>query len=115
MTKRKLHLMDIAIADVQYQDNTGHKVRPAVILRVSAQSAVIFRITSQYMTKSQTIRAAYYPIQQWAEAGLAKASYIDTLRTYTVPIQLILHHRPIGKLSTLDQIGLRDFIKRRKR
>jgi hypothetical protein len=47
-----------------------------------------YRITSQYVGKSEAVKAQYLEILDWQVAGLAKLSYIDTIESVEVPIAL---------------------------
>jgi mRNA interferase MazF len=69
-------------------------------------------ITSQYDKKSELIKAQYYEIQDWQQAGLKKKSYVDIRNKTTFPVvQVMLLGKSVGKLTANDMLGLLDFIK----
>lgn len=102
--------MELYIANVPFDEGTGQKRRPALVVKVYQHRVKVFKITSQYYNKSATIQSLYYPIRQWEEAGLKKKSYVDTHRTYNLPDKQIFRERPIGRLTPLDVANLYEFI-----
>lgn len=82
-------------------------------MKVTPQHVKVFKITSQYKNKSSKIKEFYYQIEEWKEAGLKKASYVDTHKVYQLPLQEVMSRAPIGKLSGLDTLQLFSFIKNR--
>ncbi|WP_260253543.1 type II toxin-antitoxin system PemK/MazF family toxin [Levilactobacillus brevis] len=105
------HLMDIAIADVPYDDGKTLKTRPALLVSIDRQQVTVFKITTKYEEKSEAIKKFYYPIEFWCEAGLDKASFVDTHMTYTLATEFMLKNPPIGVLTDTDVIKLFNFIK----
>lgn len=103
--------MDIAIAAVPYDDGKTIKTRPALLVKVNDQQATVFKITTKYESKSAVIKKLYYPIEFWREAGLDKASFVDTHETYTLSTEYMLRTPPIGVMADTDVINLFDFIK----
>ena len=81
----------------------GHegKRRPVLVLSSDQKEVAVFQITSQYDSKSATIQSQYVPIDDWAQAGLTKQSYIDIGRIIDLPIATV-QPTPIGKLSKND-------------
>lgn len=68
-------------------------------------------ITSQYKDKADYIKLQYYPIRDWKQAGLKKASYIDIRSTMSFDFREILKSgEHIGKLSNTDVEELTKFI-----
>ncbi|MEJ5034914.1 hypothetical protein WH243_14665 [Acinetobacter sp. MYb177] len=69
-------------------------------------------ITSQYDEKSEYIKAQYYEIKDWQQAGLKKKSYVDirSKTTYTF-VQVLQLGNCVGALTAKDMIGFFDFIK----
>lgn len=106
--------MDIYIANVPFDEKSGSKVRPALVINVGPDSVMVFKITSQYKNKSEIIKKLYYPIKKWYEAGLSKEPYVDTHKLYRISRSWILKQQPIGNLVDSDEIGLFEFIKRSK-
>lgn len=77
------------------------KRRPVLVLSSDQNEVAVFQITSQYDSKSVAIQAQYVAIDDWAQAGLAKQSYIDIGRIIGLPIATV-QPTPIGKLSDND-------------
>ncbi|MCL2224188.1 MAG: type II toxin-antitoxin system PemK/MazF family toxin [Defluviitaleaceae bacterium] len=90
---------DLHIAYVAW--SSDGKRRPVLVLSSTQNEAAVFQITSQYDSKSAAIQAQYIAIDDWAQAGLAKQSYIDIGRIIDLPIATI-QSAPIGKLSEKD-------------
>ena len=93
---------DIHIAYVQVEDG---KHRPVVILFEEETAVVVYKITSQYEGKSDSVRSQYLALTDWQEAGLSKPSYIDMVKAYRVPL-VSVRHTPIGNLSAKDREAL---------
>lgn len=69
-------------------------------------------ITSQYDEKSEYIKAQYYEIKDWQQAGLKKKSYVDIRsKTKYTFLQVLQLGKCVGVLTAKDMIGLLDFIK----
>ncbi|MGN1282310.1 MAG: type II toxin-antitoxin system PemK/MazF family toxin [Limosilactobacillus sp.] len=102
--------LDIYIADVPFDEGTGSKVRPALVIEVESEKVIVFKVTSQYQNKSARIKKLYYPIKEWERAGLRKKSYVDTHKLYRLTKKWLFSRRPIGKLTDIDRIGLFEFI-----
>jgi hypothetical protein len=95
---------DLHIAYVSWGDDG--KRRPVLVLSSDQKEVAVFQITSQYDNKSAVIQSRYVVIDDWAQAGLAKQSYIDIGRIIDLPIATV-QPTPIGKLSEND---LRKFL-----
>jgi hypothetical protein len=91
---------DIYIAYISW--GTDGKRRPVVIYFKKDDKVAVFRITSQYQSKSDAIRSKYLTITDWRQAGLDKPSYIDTSAVINLPAATI-NPSPIGKLSKRDK------------
>ncbi|MDT6980712.1 hypothetical protein [Levilactobacillus zymae] len=87
-----------------------HFNRPALVLLLKNNRAIVFHCTSKFSTKTPAIQARYYKINDWLAAGLKKQSYIDVGRAYSINISAILRQHPIGKLTLNDQLGLQEFL-----
>jgi len=77
------------------------KRRPVLVLSSGQKEVAVFQITSQYDSKSAAIQSQYISIDDWAQAGLERQSYIDIGRIVDLPISVV-QPTPIGKLSTSD-------------
>ena len=77
------------------------KRRPVLVLASDQKEVAVFQITSQYSSKSVVVQSQYVIIDDWAQAGLAKQSYIDIGRIIDLPIAVV-QPTPIGKLSEND-------------
>ncbi|WP_083378613.1 type II toxin-antitoxin system PemK/MazF family toxin [Enterococcus timonensis] len=91
------------------QLNTG-KIRPVLLIAKENELVHVFKITSQYESKSKHIKKQYYQIQNWEEAGLKKKSWIDIGAAKTIDLNQ-LKIKKIGQLSINDQEHLALFIK----
>jgi hypothetical protein len=89
----------------------GGKIRPVLVFQISEDTISIYPITTQYENKSETIKAQYFKINDWSQAGLDKQSYIDTGILYDLPISVFEKKKPIGKLTTADKTRLLAFLK----
>lgn len=107
--------MDIYIADVPFDEGTGSKVRPALVIEVGSEKVVVFKVTSQYKNKSEKIKKMYYPIKEWEKAGLKKESCVDTHKLYRLAKRWIFSRKPIGKLTAIDRLGIFEFIEQLKK
>jgi len=90
---------DIHIAYVSWGGEG--KRRPVLVLSSDEKEVAVFQITSQYEHKSDTIQFQYVAIDDWAQAGLTKKSYIDIGRIIELPIATV-QPTPIGKLTEND-------------
>ena len=90
---------DIHIAYVSWGDDG--KRRPVLVLSSDQKEVAVFQITSRYDSKSIVIQSQYVAIDDWAQAGLTKQSYIDIGRIIDLPIATV-QPTPIGKLSEND-------------
>lgn len=91
----------------------GGKRRPVLILKSSNDFAKVFKITTQYVDKSESIKKHYYKINDLKQAGLKKASYIDTISKINLPKSKV-KFRYIGELSINDINGLAKFVNKNK-
>ena len=96
---------DLHIAFVSWGDDG--KRRPVLILSADDNEVAVFQITSQFDSKSAIIQSQYIAIDDWAQAGLSKQSYIDIGRIIDLPIATV-QPTPIGKLSENDLKKLLD-------
>ena len=101
-----MKIFDIYIAYVSW--GNGGKRRPVLILEENPDSVTAFNITTRYADKSETIRAKYFTINDWKQAGLDRQSYIDTNDIVTLPSTAV--DNPIGRLTPSDEIRLIGFI-----
>jgi len=85
------------------------KRRPVLILSQKGDTVAVFKITTQYQSKSEAIRSNFFAINDWKESGLNKPSFIDVGEVVGVSLALI-GTRPIGKLSNHDKIRLEKFL-----
>ncbi|MCL2420750.1 MAG: hypothetical protein FWD03_02730 [Defluviitaleaceae bacterium] len=103
-----MNIFDIYIAFVSW--GSGGKRRPVLVLDKNAGGAVVFNITTHYFDKNEKIRAKYFIINDWQQAGLDRQSYIDTNNTITVPLTAVDSKKRIGRLSLLDEKRLIEFV-----
>jgi hypothetical protein len=91
---------DIYVAYISW--GTGGKMRPVLVFEQQEDVVFVFYITSQYENKSQSIRAKYFKIEDWRQAGLDKQSYIDTNTVRDLPVRALDGRPIIGKLTEPD-------------
>ena len=89
---------------------TGSKNRPVLVLTLNNESITVYPITTQYDNKSDVIKASYFKITDWIQAGLAKQSYIDTGTLIKLPLSVIDNKKIIGQLTKSDKQRLLDFL-----
>ena len=89
----------IHIAYVSWGDDG--KRRPVLLLSSDQKEVAVFQIISQYDSKGTVIQSQYIDIDDWAQAGLTKQSYIDIGRIIDLPISTV-QPAPIGRLSEKD-------------
>jgi len=63
---------EIFIAYISW--GSGGKARPVLVLQSRGNGIFVYPITTQYENKSGFIRARYFKIDNWAEAGLGRQS-----------------------------------------
>jgi len=85
------------------------KNRPVLVLLLSENTISVYPITTQYEKKSENIKARYFKIDDWQQAGLDRQSYIDTGILLSFPISVIKNKKPIGKLTIADKNRLLTF------
>jgi len=89
---------------------SGGKNRPVLVLLMNEKTISVYPITTQYENKSELIKARYFKINDWLQAGLDKQSYIDTGILLSFPISVIKNKKPIGKLTIEDKKRLLAFL-----
>jgi len=89
---------------------SGGKIRPVLAFIVNESTIDIYQITSQYESKSEEIKALYFKISDWTQAGLSKESYVDTGTLITLPIDAFEGKTPVGRLTDADKQRLLEFL-----
>ena len=102
---------DIFITFVSW--GSGGKSRPVLVLLLNGNSVTVYPITTQYENKSETIRANYYKMNDWAESGLSKQSYIDTGTLIKLPLSVTKNKNPVGRLTIAEKQSLLEFLQKR--
>jgi len=92
---------------------SGGKNRPILVLLEKDGSVLVYPVTTQYENKSEAIRAHYFKVNDWNQAGLAKQSYIDTGTLIELPLSAIANKKPIGRLTMTDKQRLLHFLTRK--
>ncbi|MDR3278359.1 MAG: hypothetical protein LBT12_06255 [Oscillospiraceae bacterium] len=105
-----MNLFDIYLAYMVFDDGTGGRARPVLIMDLEDDLAAVYNVTSQYENKSEFIRSKYYPIKDWKQAGLDKQSYVDTVKARYLPQKSLDGKIPIGAMTEADKIGLIEFL-----
>jgi len=99
---------DIFIAYMSW-GNAG-KSRPVLVFTLGDNIVDIYQITTKYEDKSAVVRAQYFKIEDWQQAGLNIQSYVDTGTLITLPINIFKDKAPIGKLTDADKQRLFNFL-----
>jgi len=86
------------------------KFRPVLVFSLKDETAFIYPITTQYENINEAIKAKYFKISNWSQAGLDRQSYIDTRSYFPMPLSALKHKTPIGVLSSLDKQRLLEFL-----
>ncbi|GHV15777.1 MazF family toxin-antitoxin system [Clostridia bacterium] len=102
---------DLFISYVEWDD--GGKRRPILVYVIDGDIVSVFNITSQFETKSDAIKAHYYKINDWMQAGLEKQSYVDTGKLIDLKKSTFDSKTPIGTLTYADKIALLAFLNKR--
>ena len=89
---------------------SGGKKRPVLVLLLNKDTISVYKVTTQYENKSEVVKARYFKINDWLQAGLDKQSYIDTGILLSLPISVIKNKKPIGKLTIADKKRLLAFL-----
>ena len=95
-----MNIFDIFIAYVSWGDSG--KMRPVLILEQQETVIFVFNITTQYKNKSEAVRAKYFEITDWKQAGLNNQSYVDTNIIRDLPPTALDGKSAIGKLTESD-------------
>jgi len=88
----------------------GGKTRPVLAFILGDYTVDVYQITSKYEGKSDAVRAQYFKINDWAQAGLVTQSYIDTGTLITLSMATFKDKAPIGELSAEDKQRLLEFL-----
>jgi hypothetical protein len=88
----------------------GGKHRPVLSYALDSEFVRLYPITTQYDNKSEEIKARYFKIDGWAQAGLARQSYIDTGTRLKQPLSMFDDAVPVGILPDADKRRLIEFI-----
>ena len=89
---------------------SGGKVRPVLVFSIRGNMAYVYPITTRYENLNEAIKAKYFKIDNWAQAGLDKQSYIDTRRYIPIPLFALTRSIPIGELAATDKQRLLKFL-----
>lgn len=103
MEYKNIKPMELYIANVPYDDLQKKKTRPALIVTEIDNKIYVYKITSKYDNKSESIKNIYFKISEYQNAGLKKQSYVDTHRIYRIKYDDLKQIDPIGKLTPNDE------------
>lgn len=107
----RLEEYEIALARVVFHDKSGSKIRPILVIRHSDNAVFALSVTSQYQSKSVSIRQKYFRILDWVEAGLKKPFWVDTITVLKFRANTLKDLRVIGELTQRDKIRFVKFYK----
>ena len=88
----------------------GGKERPVLAFILGDNTVDIYQITTKYEDKSEAIKAQYFKINDWIQAGLNSQSYIDTGTLITLVLETFKDKTPIGELSEADKKRFLEFL-----
>jgi len=103
-----MNIFDIFVTYVSWGD--GGKIRPVLVLEQQEAVVSVFNITTQYENKSEVVRAKYFKINDWQQAGLNTQSYVDTSSVRDIPSVAFDGKSKIGRLTAVDEMRLIEFI-----
>ena len=106
-----MDIFDIYITYVSWGDSG--KKRPVLVIELKETIVSVFNITTQYENKTELIRANYFKINDWSQAGLFKQSYIDTNMIRDISISAFDNKTEIGRLSENDVARFIEFLSKR--
>jgi hypothetical protein len=92
---------DIWIARVEFEEGTGSKIRPVLIIDGTRCYVLSLKITS-HAPRSQF--PGEYQIIEWKEAGLMKPSTIRISRQLNLPADSFV--KKIGRLTESDRFNV---------
>ena len=107
-----MKINDITTGFVKYIESVDGKVRPLLVVDITNNEALVYKITSKYKDKPEKTRINYFPIFQWKQAGLIKPSYIDTTSAIWLPKKQL--GETLGSLSLIDIENLSRFLTQKK-
>ena len=99
---------DIFVAYMSWDG--GGKNRPILAFILGDDTVDIYPITTKYEGKSEEIRAQYFKINDWVQAGFDTQSYVDTGILITLSMITFKHTTPIGRLTEADKQRLLGFL-----
>ena len=99
---------DIFITYLSWE--SGGKSRPVLAFIVGDDSIDVYQITTQYKNKSEAVRGKFFQINDRAQAGLDKLSYIDTGTLITLSLSVLTNNKSIGVLTEGDKQRLLEFL-----
>ena len=88
----------------------GGKKRPVLAFIVDEDTIDIYKITTKFSNKNDEIKALYFKITDWAQAGLGRESYVDTGTMITLTSNAFNGKNFIGKLTDADKQRLLKFL-----
>ena len=107
--ERLMKPFDIFIAYMSWVG--GGKNRPVLVFILNDDTVDIYPITTKYEGKSEAVRARYFKINDWTQAGLDTQSYVDTGTLISLSMAAFKNKTPIGKLTENDKLLLLEFLK----
>lgn len=96
-------------AYVKFSEIPGGKKRPVLVLRKDSKNYIVFRLTSKFENKSEYIKSKYVQVKDWKTSNLTKPSWVDTVRTYKLPIATT-ELEYIGNLTNNDLMAISNVI-----
>ncbi|EHO47568.1 type II toxin-antitoxin system PemK/MazF family toxin [Lentilactobacillus kisonensis] len=100
---------DVGLAYVEFDDGSGGKRRPVLIVEDRGSYYATFSITTKFSSKSKRIQSIYFEIHEWAASGLRRPSWIDV--GHVVRLEKTIKIQYIGKLQINDAQRFLKFLK----
>ena len=97
---------DLYWFEATFEDGTGSKKRPVIIVSVDEDSVVLDIVGVYSYRKWFQEDVRFYELLDWPEAGLLKKSYVKLSSLYEINNELIEDEEFIGSLSDRDKLGL---------
>jgi len=85
------------------------KNRPVLVVITNNDSVDVYKITTKYDDKSESIRSQYFKINDWTQSGLEMQSYVDTGTLISLSKETFKSKSKIGELTINDKIRLLEF------
>jgi hypothetical protein len=97
---------DLYWFEASYEDGTGSKKRPIIIVDVDDTNLVVELVGVYSYRKWFRKDTRFFELLDWRDAGLLKKSYAKLSNFYEINSELINTEEYIGSLSDRDRLNL---------